>query len=124
MTDSTVGLRLSDLAPTAEEDLVQRLEQLDRIIQLDLVFGPGLIAASGHSLATATCAPCVVTQPMGCFKSLRQRRIAATCRTLAFGDIEPGECQRVLRMDAKRPSEAPRDCSVVSPDQRGLQPKS
>ena len=31
MTDSTVGLRLSDLAPTAEEDLVQRLEQLNTI---------------------------------------------------------------------------------------------
>jgi HD-GYP domain-containing protein (c-di-GMP phosphodiesterase class II) len=31
MTDSTVGLRLSDLAPTAEEDLVQRLEQLNAI---------------------------------------------------------------------------------------------
>src|SRR5882672_10128877 len=31
MTDSTVGLRLSDLAPTAEEDLVQRLEQLNSI---------------------------------------------------------------------------------------------
>src|ERR1041385_4108917 len=31
MTDSTVGLRLSDLAPSAEEDLVQRLEQLNTI---------------------------------------------------------------------------------------------
>jgi HD-GYP domain-containing protein (c-di-GMP phosphodiesterase class II) len=31
MTDSTVGLRLSELAPTAEEDLVQRLEQLNSI---------------------------------------------------------------------------------------------
>src|SRR5256886_719591 len=31
LTDSTVGLRLSDLAPSAEEDLVQRLEQLNMI---------------------------------------------------------------------------------------------
>jgi len=31
MTDSTVGLKLSDLAPSAEEDLVQRLEQLNSI---------------------------------------------------------------------------------------------
>src|SRR6188474_3733500 len=31
LTDSTVGLRLSDLAPSAEEDLVQRLEQLNTI---------------------------------------------------------------------------------------------
>jgi HD-GYP domain-containing protein (c-di-GMP phosphodiesterase class II) len=31
LTDSTVGLRLSDLAPSAEEDLVQRLEQLNAI---------------------------------------------------------------------------------------------
>jgi len=31
ITDSTVGLRLSDLAPSAEEDLVQRLEQLNTI---------------------------------------------------------------------------------------------
>ncbi|MEA3194752.1 MAG: hypothetical protein QOD26_3085 [Betaproteobacteria bacterium] len=31
MTDSTVGLRLSDLAPSAEEDLVLRLEQLNSI---------------------------------------------------------------------------------------------
>ena len=31
MTDSTIGLRLSDLAPSAEEDLVQRLEQLNTI---------------------------------------------------------------------------------------------
>jgi HD-GYP domain-containing protein (c-di-GMP phosphodiesterase class II) len=30
-TDSTVGLRLSELAPSAEEDLVQRLEQLNMI---------------------------------------------------------------------------------------------
>ena len=30
-TDSTVGLRLSELAPSAEEDLVQRLEQLNTI---------------------------------------------------------------------------------------------
>jgi HD-GYP domain-containing protein (c-di-GMP phosphodiesterase class II) len=31
LTDSTVGIRLSDLAPSAEEDLVQRLEQLNTI---------------------------------------------------------------------------------------------
>jgi len=31
MTDTSVGLRLSDLAPSAEEDLVQRLEQLNTI---------------------------------------------------------------------------------------------
>jgi HD-GYP domain-containing protein (c-di-GMP phosphodiesterase class II) len=31
LTDSTVGLRLSDFAPSAEEDLVQRLEQLNTI---------------------------------------------------------------------------------------------
>ena len=31
LTDSTVGIRLSDLAPSAEEDLVQRLEQLNAI---------------------------------------------------------------------------------------------
>ena len=31
LTDSTVGLRLSELAPSAEEDLVQRLEQLNAI---------------------------------------------------------------------------------------------
>src|SRR4051812_14757734 len=31
ITDSTVGLRLSDFAPSAEEDLVQRLEQLNTI---------------------------------------------------------------------------------------------
>ena len=31
LTDSTVGLRLSELAPSAEEDLVQRLEQLNTI---------------------------------------------------------------------------------------------
>jgi HD-GYP domain-containing protein (c-di-GMP phosphodiesterase class II) len=31
LTDSTVGLRLSDFAPSAEDDLVQRLEQLNTI---------------------------------------------------------------------------------------------
>ena len=31
MTDSTVGLRISDLQPSAEEDLVHRLEQLNSI---------------------------------------------------------------------------------------------
>ena len=31
LTDSTVGLRIAELAPSAEEDLVQRLEQLNTI---------------------------------------------------------------------------------------------
>jgi len=67
MLDSTVGLRLSALAPSAEEDLVQRLEQLneigaslsaerdiDRLLEAILTAAKTITRADGGTLYRAT----------------------------------------------------------------------
>jgi HD-GYP domain-containing protein (c-di-GMP phosphodiesterase class II) len=67
ITDSTVGLRLSDFAPSAEEDLVQRLEQLNtigaslsaetdinRLLETILTAAKSITRADGGTLYRAT----------------------------------------------------------------------